>query len=147
MTIQNDFLVNTEWSQGNSRACSQDRGENSGKKWDFLFFVFSAFWVVTLIKWLLQAISSGKILLPKTPGLKKIFFLQRHTLVGWYSEVKQQFDGFYCDQFLMGNVLRMSIFLFKISKINNKSCLRWPEHSSRSFLRALKCAFSLQLRG
>ena len=113
----------------------------------FFFIFFSAFWVVTLIKWLLQAISSGKILVPSLPGLKKIIFLQRRTLRGWYSEVKQQFDGFYCDQFLRGDVLRISIFLFKISKINSKSCLRWPGLTWRSFLCPLKCAFSVQIWG
>ena len=113
----------------------------------FFFLFFSAFWVVTLIKWLLQAISSGKILVPSLPGLKKIIFLQRRTLRGWYSEVKQQFDGFYCDQFLRGDVLRISIFLFKISKINSKSCLRWPGLTWRSFLCPLKCAFSVQIWG
>ena len=107
----------------------------------------SAFWVVTLIKWLLQAFLSGKILVPSLPGLIKIFFLQRRNPRGWYSEVKQQFDVFYCIQFLRGDVLRFSIFLFKISKINNKSCLRWSELTSQSFLYPLKCAFSIQLIG
>jgi len=31
--MQNDFLVNTQWSQGNSRTCSQDKGEKQGEKW------------------------------------------------------------------------------------------------------------------
>ena len=35
------------------------------------------------------------------------------------------FNGFYCAQFLRGNVLRLWIFIFKISHINNKSCLGW----------------------
>ena len=30
--MQNDFLVNTQWSQGNSRTCCQDRGEKQEKK-------------------------------------------------------------------------------------------------------------------
>ena len=37
--MQNDFLVNTQWSQGNSRTCSQDRGEKQWKKWKRIFFV------------------------------------------------------------------------------------------------------------
>ena len=79
-----------------------------------------------MIKWLLQAISCGKLGTLSQPGLKKFFFLQRRNPRGWSSEVNQQFDGFYCAQVLRGSGSRFWIFLFEISNINNKSCPGWP---------------------
>ena len=146
-TIQNDFLVNTQWSQGNSRTCSQDRGEKQGEKGKWKFFV-SVWFFGNIIN---QMASPGhfmwKIRYPEATWLEKVFFWKDATPRGWSSEVNQEFGGFYCTQVLRGSTGRLLIFLFKISKINTKSCLRWPGLTWRSFLCPLKCAFSIQLMG
>ena len=125
-TIQNDFWVNTEWFQGSSRTCSHNRGEKQGKKGKWKFLFLSGFLVIELIKWLLQAISCGKLGTLKQPDLKKIFFWERRDPRGWSSKVNQQFGGFYSTQVLRGSTGRFWIFLFKISNINDKSCPGWP---------------------
>ena len=51
--------------------------KNSGKQGNEIFLFLSGFLVIELIKWLLQAISCGKLGTLNQPGLKKIFFLQR----------------------------------------------------------------------
>ena len=51
--------------------------KNSGKKGNEIFLFLSGFLVIELIKWLLQAISCGKLGTLNQPGLKNIFFLQR----------------------------------------------------------------------
>ena len=48
--------------------------KNSGKKGNEKFLFLSGFLVIELIKWLLQAISCGKLVTLNEPGLKKIFF-------------------------------------------------------------------------
>ena len=126
-TIQNDFLVNTQWSQGNSRTCSQDRGEKQGEKGKWNFFV-SVWFFGNIIN---QMASPGhfmwKIRYPEATWLEKVFFFWKDaTPRGWSSEVNQEFGGFYCTQVLRGSTGRLLIFLFKISKINNKSCPGWP---------------------
>ena len=100
--------------------------KNRGKNGNEIFLFLSGFLIIELIKWLLQAISGGKLGTLKEPGLKKIFFLQRRDPRGWSSEVNQQFDGFYCAQVLRGSTGRFWIFLFKIPKISDKSCPGWP---------------------
>ena len=125
-TIQNDFLVNTQWSQGNSRTCSQDRGEKQGEKGKWNFFV-SVWFFGNIIN---QMASPGhfmwKIRYPEPTWLEKVFFLERRDPRGWSSEVNQQFDGFYCAEILRYILLRLWIFLFKIWNINNKTCPGWP---------------------
>ena len=96
--------------------------KNSEEKEEIYFLFLSGFLVMKLIKWLLQAISCGKLVTLNEPGLKKIFFLQSRNPRGWYSEVKQQLGGFYRTKVLRGSVLRFWIFLFKISNINIKTC-------------------------
>ena len=124
--MQNDFLVNTQWSQGNSRTCCQDRGEKQEKKGK---------WKISVSLWFFgniidQMASPGhfmwKIRYPEGTWLEKDFFLQRRDPHGWSSEVNQQFGGFYCAQVLRGSTGRFWIFLFKISNINDKSCPGWP---------------------
>ena len=100
--------------------------KNSGKKGNEKFLFLSGFLVIELIKWLLQAISCGKLVTLNEPGLKKIFFLQSRDPRGWYTEVNQQFGGFSCEEFLRCISLRFWIFLFKISNIHNKTCPGWP---------------------
>ena len=100
--------------------------KNSGKKGNEIFLFLSGFLVIELIKWLLQAISCGKLGTLNQPGLKKIFFLQRRNPRGWSSEANQQFGGFYRAEFLRCILLRLWIFLFKISNINIKTCPGWP---------------------
>ena len=100
--------------------------KNSGKKGNEKFLFLSGFLVIELIKWLLQAISCGKLVTLDKPGLKNIFFLQSRDPRGWYSEVNQQFGGIYRAQVLRGSANRFWIFLFKIWSINNKSCPGWP---------------------
>jgi len=108
--------------------------KNSGKKGDEIFLFLSGFLVIELIKWLLQAISCGKLGTLNQPGLKKIFFLQRCNPRSWSSEVNQQFGGFYRAEFLRCILLRLWIFLFKISNINNKSCPGWPGITPQSLI-------------
>ena len=108
--------------------------KNSGKKGNEIFLFLSGFLVIELIKWLLQAISCGKLGTLNQPGLKKIFFLQRRNPRGWSSEVNQQFGGFYRAQVLRCILQRLWIFLFKISNINNKSCPGWPGITPQSLI-------------
>ena len=122
-TIQNDFLVNTQWSQGSSRTCSQDRGEKHGKKWKWNFFV-SVWFFGNIIN---QMASPGHFMWKiRYPEAWKIFFFERRDPRGWSSEVNQQFDGFYCAEILRYILLRLWIFLFKIWNINTKTCPGWP---------------------
>ena len=51
----------------------KNRGKNGNENILFL----SGFLVIELIKWLLQAISCGKLGTLKQPGLKIFFFLER----------------------------------------------------------------------
>ena len=51
--------------------------KNRGKKGNEKFLFLSGFLVIELIKWLLQAISCGKLGTLKQPDLKKIFFWER----------------------------------------------------------------------
>ena len=75
--MQNDFLVNTQWSQGNSRTCSQDRGEKQEKKGK---------WKISVSLWFFgniidQMASPGhfmwKIRYPEGTWLEKDFFFAK----------------------------------------------------------------------
>ena len=48
--------------------------KNWGKNGNEIFLFLSGFLVIELIKWLLQAISCGKLGILKEPGLKKFSF-------------------------------------------------------------------------
>ena len=53
--------------------------KNRGKNGNEIFLFLSGFLVIELIKWLLQAISCGKLGTLKEPGLKKNFFCKDGT--------------------------------------------------------------------
>ena len=124
--MQNDFLVNTEWSQGNSRTCSQDRGEKQGEKGKWNFFVSVWFFGNRINQMASPGHFMWKIRYPEGTWLEKYFFLERRDPRGWSSEVNQWFGEFYRAQVLRGSTGRFWIFLFKISNINTKTCPGWP---------------------
>ena len=133
-TIQNDFWVNTQWSQSNSRTCDQDRGEKQWKKGKWNFFVSVWFFGNRIDQMASPGHFMWKIRYPEPTWLEKDFFLQRRNPRGWSSEVNQQFGGFYRAQVLRGSANRFWIFFFKISNINIKTCPGWPGLTPQSLI-------------